>query len=98
VAFINNINPNPLNMQTRNVSTPTETRQRMIDQGLDPERVRKILEGSVNIQHQTFMSLYPVLTKEDRIEMELDLLQTELMLSIVSRACFAFCMLTPFFL
>lgn len=74
-------------MQTRKPHTPTETRQRMIDQGLIPERVRKILEGSVAIQHQNFMSLYPVLSKDDRIELELDLLQTELMLSIVRRAC-----------
>lgn len=84
-------------MQTRKPHTPTETRQRMIAQGLDPERIRRILEASATTQHQNFMTLYPLLSKEDRIDMEIDLMQTELALSIVRRACLFFLIVPQLF-
>lgn len=78
-------------MKTTIIYPASETRHRMISQGINPERAKRILEGSLAQQKEAFENLSNVLTKDDRLDLELDIVQTELMLLIVGRACFLLC-------
>jgi hypothetical protein len=72
----------------KRIYTPEETRQSMIEQGLDPECIKRIMETTVKLHHENFLAVGKMLTIDERIEKHIDLLQAELLLSIVSRACF----------
>jgi hypothetical protein len=72
------------------VYSKEETKQWLDEQGLDPERTRKMLELMVKMYHDNFMLVGKMLPVEDRINRHLDLNTAELLLSIVSRACFFF--------
>lgn len=72
----------------RTVKNPEEIREILIAQGLTPSRYRKFLEVAVKLQHENFNVIAPLLTDDERVELEMTLMQGELGLMIVSRACY----------
>lgn len=75
-------------MQHPIIKTPEEIREILLAQGLNPERYRKFLEVAVKTQHDNFIAVASLLPPEERIEMELNLMQGELSLAIVSRCSY----------
>jgi hypothetical protein len=61
-----------------------EIRERMIEQGLHPELVKKYLEQTAALQRTNFEIIAPTLSKREREEIEVMLLQGELLLAMLS--------------
>lgn len=85
--------PNPhvtkysIYMQTQNVNTAIETRERMIAQGMDPIECRDFLKNAVLQQRHNFESVRLMMSPKQRNAMELRILNGEIMLSCISNAC-----------
>ena len=64
-----------------------ENRERMIEQGLSPEIVRKYLLRTEKLQRDNFESIRHRLSRKDQEEIETMLLQGELLLELVTACC-----------
>ena len=64
-----------------------ENRERMIEQGLSPEIVRKYLLRTDELQRDNFESVRHSLSRRDQEEIETMLLQGELLLQLVTACC-----------
>lgn len=78
------------------VYSKEETRQWLDEQGLDPERTRKMLELMAELYHNNFMAVGKMLSTKDRLDRHLDLNTVEQLLLIVRRACFLFPFISQF--
>lgn len=74
-------------MQTRKPLTPTETRRRMLAQGLNPEACKNFMQESCRTFRSNFEIIRPLLSQKEANELELQILNGEIMLSIIRNAC-----------
>lgn len=68
--------------------SPNETRQILANYDIDTHRYCKFLELSVAIQKDLFKKTSSLMSKSERIDFELNMLQGELALLIVRKASF----------
>jgi hypothetical protein len=80
-------------MQTRNIFKASEIRQRMIAQGLNPERTLRFLENAVQAEEETLNMVLKLMSKKQATSRRIDLLNGQILLSIFRDACYVFTLL-----
>jgi hypothetical protein len=65
----------------------TAVRQRIISQGMNPEHCRDYVARTVKVDRDNFEIIRCMLSKEQAASYELEILNAEIMLSILNNAC-----------